>query len=103
MSTTHRKRWVAIGAAFGAGVAAVVVSALAAFAGSGAAASQAKPVNTQPPTISGTPQEGQTLHGDRGNWTNNPTDYNWYWFRCDKNGGSCNRDRQRGRHSTTTS
>ena len=90
MSTTHRKRWVAIGAAFGAGVAAVVVSALAAFASSGAAASQAKPVNTSPPTISGTPQEGQTLHGDRGNWNNNPTDYNWYWFRCGQNGGSCN-------------
>jgi len=92
MSTTHRKRWVAIGAAFGAGVAAVVVSALAAFAGSGAAASQAKPVNTQLPTISGTAQEGQTLHGDRGNWTNSPTDYNWYWFRCGPNGGNCNQN-----------
>jgi hypothetical protein len=90
MSTTHRKRWVAIGAAFGAGVAAVVVSALAAFAGSGAAAGQAKPVNTKPPTISGTPQEGQTLHGDRGNWNNNPTDFNWFWLRCNQNGGGCN-------------
>src|SRR4051794_9604248 len=89
MSTTHRKRWAAIGAAFGAGVAAVVVSALAAFAGSGAAASQAKPVNTQPPTISGTPQEGQTPPGDRGQWNNNPTDYNWFWLRCNKNGGGC--------------
>jgi hypothetical protein len=90
MSTTHRRRWVALGAAFGAGVAAVVVSALAAFASSGAAASEAKPVNTQPPRISGTPQEGQTLFGDRGNWANTPTDYNWYWYRCNQNGGSCN-------------
>jgi len=30
----------------------------------GAAASQAKPVNTRPPAISGTPQQGQTLHGE---------------------------------------
>jgi len=89
MSTTHRKRWAAIGAAFGAGVAAVVVSALAAFAGTGAAASQAKPVNTKPPTISGTPEEGQTLHGDKGEWNNNPTDFNWFWLRCNKNGGGC--------------
>ena len=40
--------------------------------------------------MSGTAQEGQTLHGDRGNWTNSPTDYNWYWFRCGPNGGNCN-------------
>jgi hypothetical protein len=70
-------------------VAAVVVSAMAAFVGSGSAAGQAKPVNTTPPTISGTPQEGQTLHATRGEWNNNPTDYNFFWRRCNSTGGSC--------------
>jgi hypothetical protein len=89
MQTTHKKRWTAIGAAFGAGVAAVVVASLAAFAGSGHAAGAAKPVNTSPPTISGTPQEGKQLHGDRGNWDNNPDSYAFAWLRCDNDGGSC--------------
>ena len=52
-------------------------------------ASIAKPSNTQPPTITGTPQEGQKLVGQRGEWTGKPTDYNDFWVRCDKNGGSC--------------
>lgn len=47
------------------------------------------PRNTSPPTISGTAQEGSTLRGDRGNWTDSPTDYNYYWLRCDKNGNKC--------------
>ncbi|HZO62535.1 MAG TPA: hypothetical protein VFB35_06090 [Gaiellaceae bacterium] len=89
MHTKQRKRWVAIGAAFGAGVAAVVAAALGAFASPGIAASAAKPVNQQPPIISGTPQEDKTLNASRGDWTNNPTDYDFQWVRCDKNGGSC--------------
>jgi hypothetical protein len=48
-----------------------------------------KPANTSPPTISGTPQEGQKLTGDKGTWSGRPTDYNYFWMRCDKNGGSC--------------
>jgi hypothetical protein len=91
MRTTHRRRWVALGAAFGAGVAAVVVAALGAFAGTGVAASKDKPVNQDPPTISGTPEEGSSLHATKGNWKNSPTDYNYYWLRCDKNGGSCSK------------
>ena len=47
------------------------------------------PHNTSPPTITGTPQEGQTLTGTVGTWSGTPTDYNDYWMRCDKNGGSC--------------
>jgi hypothetical protein len=89
MHTMQRKRWVALGAAFGAGVATIVVSALGAFAGSGHAARAVAPVNTTPPAISGTPEEGSTLHGTRGQWTNSPTDFNYFWLRCDKNGGSC--------------
>ena len=89
MHTKQKRRWAAIGAVFGAGVAAVVVAALAAFATSGAAAGKAAPVNTSPPTITGTPQEGSTLNANRGKWSNNPTSYNYNWLRCDKNGGSC--------------
>ena len=62
---------------------------LAAFASAGDAASKVARSNTNPPTISGTPQEGSTLKADRGEWNNNPTDYNYYWLRCDKTGGSC--------------
>ncbi len=85
----QRKRWVFLGGIFGAGVAAVVVSALAVFAGAGAAAGAGKPVNTSPPTITGTPQEGQKLTAVRGKWSEQPTDYNYFWTRCDKTGGSC--------------
>jgi len=89
MHTKQRTRWAAVGAVFGAGVAAVVVAALGAFVTSGGAANKAKPVNTSPPTISGTPQEGTTLKANRGQWSNNPTSYSYNWRRCDKNGGSC--------------
>ena len=53
------------------------------------AATQAAPTNTSPPTITGTAQEGQKLVGHRGTWTASPTDYNDFWMRCDKDGGSC--------------
>jgi hypothetical protein len=89
MHTMHSKRWAAIGAVFGAGIAAVVVAALGAFAGFGHAASSVAPNNTSPPTISGTPEEGSTLSGNRGEWANSPTSFADLWLRCDKNGGSC--------------
>jgi hypothetical protein len=66
-----------------------VVIGLGVFAGAGGAASQAKPKNIDPPTITGVPQEGHPLVGHRGTWTGHPTDYNDFWMRCDKNGGSC--------------
>ena len=46
-------------------------------------------MNSSPPTSKGTAQEGQTLGGDRGKWTTPVTDYNDFWVRCDKDGGSC--------------
>jgi hypothetical protein len=49
----------------------------------------AKPSNTVRPSISGTAQEGKTLTGNRGSWTNNPTDYDYSWQRCDRNGSHC--------------
>lgn len=89
MRTRETRRWAAVGAVFGAGVAAVVVAALAAFVTSGGAAGKVAPVNTSPPTISGTPQEGSTLKANRGEWSNSPTSYSYAWLRCEKNGGSC--------------
>ena len=76
-------RWIV-----GVGGVAAVVSAFTMIAGAGAAATQAKPVATSPPTISGTPMEGKTLTGTRGTWTNSPTSYSYRWARCAAN-GSC--------------
>lgn len=70
-------------------VSAVVVGAVFGGAGLGRAASNAAPSNTTPPSISGTPQDGQTLTADHGQWSNSPTSYAYQWQRCDKNGGSC--------------
>jgi hypothetical protein len=77
-------RWVV-----GVGGVAAVISAFTMLAGAGAAATQAKPVATSPPTISGTPIVGKTLTGTRGTWTNNPTSYSYRWARCAANGGAC--------------
>jgi hypothetical protein len=50
----------------------------------------ARPGNTSPPTISGTPVEGGTLSGNRGSWSHSPTSYDFFWLRCDRNGNNCN-------------
>ena len=72
------KKRLALGAA--AAVAAVVASAQAATA---------PPKNTAPPTVSGTPREGQTLTAYPGSWTNNPTSFSYSWIRCDANDRNC--------------
>ena len=54
-----------------------------------AAAKPAPPAATSPPTVTGTAQDGQTLTGDKGAWSETPTDYNYFWTRCNSRGTSC--------------
>ena len=89
MSRSSKKRWTLFGALIGMGTTLTLAIGLGVFAGTGAAASSAKPKNASPPTIAGTPQDGSTLTATRGEWDNSPTDYNYFWMRCGPGGGSC--------------
>lgn len=66
-----------------------VVAGFAILAGGGEAASSAAPQNTSPPTVSGQPQQGQTLTGTRGQWSGTISDFNYFWTRCNRNGRGC--------------
>ena len=66
---------------------AVAATAFAAVVGSGVAAPQAPPVNTQQPSIEGTARVGRTLQGDRGDWTNAQS-FAHRWMRCAPSGGA---------------
>jgi hypothetical protein len=56
-------------------------------AASGAA--QAPPINVEPPTITGTPRQGEVLTAQNGTWQNSPTEFRYRWLRCNRNGRSC--------------
>jgi hypothetical protein len=78
-----------------AAIVAGLVAALTLFAGSGLAvgtAAQANyaPQNTAAPTISGTPQVGQTLTANNGTWSSDTTPtFSYQWQRCDGAGANC--------------
>ena len=71
-------------------VLALAIGAVFGAAGNGRAASAAAPTEKNPPKITGTPQQGQTLTADPGDWNGSqPFTYSYQWQRCDKNGGGC--------------
>lgn len=47
------------------------------------------PASIDPPTVTGTPTQGQTLVESHGNWTGSPTSYSYQWSRCDSTGNNC--------------
>ncbi len=42
-----------------------------------------------PPTISGTPRQGETLTEEHGTWTGKPTGFAFSWLRCNASGEGC--------------
>ncbi|HZR93923.1 MAG TPA: hypothetical protein VFA44_16120 [Gaiellaceae bacterium] len=89
MPHPRRKRWLLAGAAAGVAATLALVVGLGLLAASGAAAGS-PPVNTSPPTISGTVQVGGKLHADPGSWTGSPPiSFHYRWQRCDQNGANC--------------
>jgi hypothetical protein len=90
MSFPGKNRSALLRASLGVGAALVLVSGLGVFEGVGLAASAVLPTSTAPPTISGTPIEGQKLTASTGTWTGTtPITFTYHWQRCNATGGSC--------------
>jgi lysophospholipase L1-like esterase len=53
-----------------------------------AAVTALPPVNNQPPAVSGTAQEDQTLNATSGTWSGS-NNYAYQWLRCNGSGGAC--------------
>jgi len=83
MRTTKKQRWLKMAILPAAALATAALTAVA------AAATQIAPVNTTPPTISGTAKVGQTLTAGDGTWSNTPTSYAYQWLRCNGGGNAC--------------
>src|ERR1051325_736914 len=88
MKISARKRWLMLGGFSGAAATALLV-AVGVFVSSGLAARSAVPQPQTPPTVTGFAKEGETLKGKNGTWSGQPTDFNFFWTRCDRTGGSC--------------
>lgn len=67
----------------------LVMLAALAVAAVAQARTTAAPVNTLPPTISGTPQVGQSLTASDGTWLLLPTSFAYQWLRCNPGGNAC--------------
>jgi hypothetical protein len=66
------------------------VGAAAVVGPSAASPAATAPVNTSPPTIGGTRQQGQKLSASTGSWTGDATiSYAFAWQRCSSSGSSC--------------
>ena len=67
-----------------------VLTALAAVAATAEAQAPVAPVNTTPPSISGTARDGETLTANEGSWESTTAiTYTYQWQRCDVNGANC--------------
>jgi hypothetical protein len=82
-----------------AGGSTTAVSAATPVTAAAPASPASSPRSTSPPTISGTAQEGKTLTGNRGTWSNDPTGFGYQWRRCNPKGDGC--DAIGGAHGTT--
>ena len=49
----------------------------------------ALPVNGQPPSISGEPEQGHGLREFHGEWSNEPEEFSYQWEHCDGSGNNC--------------
>jgi hypothetical protein len=65
------------------------VSAASSPVGGGGGTTVSPPSNSTPPTVSGTPQDGQTLSVFAGSWSGSPASYAYQWQRCDATGAAC--------------
>jgi hypothetical protein len=82
--TRKRGRPLALSAALGAALTALLLPL------SGSALPQAAPLNTSPPTITGTAEKDETLVGSTGSWSGTtPISFAFEWQRCDENGANC--------------
>jgi hypothetical protein len=80
-----RRVWTAV-------VIAVAATAIGAVFGAAqnSRAAGTPPSEQSPPTISGTPQQGQTLTANPGTWSGTqPISFSYQWRRCDAVGGDC--------------
>ena len=87
-SVGRRRTRIGAGKAVAALLCAIGVATIAASAVMAAIA--AVPQNTALPTITGSPQVGQTLTANDGSWSNAPTSFSYVWLRCNPQGRSCN-------------
>jgi hypothetical protein len=82
----------------------VLLGAVFGQPGSGEAASSAsKPVNTNPPTITGTATVGLKVTATRGTWSGKPTSFSYVWSRCDTDGACITIAGKTGKSYTVTS
>jgi hypothetical protein len=90
---TIRVTLVATNAAGSGSATSAASAAVAAAAGSGGSGggggTSSVPQSTAAPSISGTPQSGNTLSAATGTWTNSPTSYSYQWQQCDGSGSAC--------------
>jgi hypothetical protein len=89
-NSRKRRAFMFAGIPAGFVLALTIVVALVGSAGAATARSAVAPSNTAPPTISGTPTQGQVLTATTGSWNGTtPITYTYRWERCDSTGGSC--------------